>query len=731
MCTVSSWRKTLRNVILAGLACAPRDRAAAQEPGHQGSRYVAVVTASRQQSTVFDSPRAASAVTRATLRRRVPRTTAEALNETEGVFIQQTGYSGGSAFVRGLTGQHLLLMVDGVRLNTTITRTGPNGLLTLIDPYIVESVEVVRGPGSVLYGSDAVGGVVQVHTRHPRPRAGSPPSFGARLRGIYSSFDQALQGSVSAHGEWGRLALDGAFSARRFGDLRGGSAAPEQPMTGYHEGGLYLGAGLDLGPGRLIAAYHGVRQLDAMRNDRSQPGDLRAIPEMARDLVYLRYTGSHGAARPVAVSATVSYQRQREVQDRLRVALDRRDRDDNSVDVFGLTAFARVPAGRLGALTAGVDGAFEWVTSLSLRGPIGAGPEAPLMPQPELARYPAGSSAQAIALFVQDEVDLMRLAGRPDPDLPGRLRALLGLRVGGSFLTIGRDDRLTRLFPRLGPDGTREARLEANPVYAGSLHLRYAPLPGLALSGGFMTGYRAPNLADYARLGPEGLGYAVPAADLHPEVSYAGEAGVRAAFQRVEGSAFYAFTLIDGVMAAAPTQVAGQACSRPGPAGGCEERFYGRENADQARFHSVEALGRLHLVAGLSLLATLSYVHGTLDRAASSKPFYKVPPLNGVAALQLHRQQGTYFAELSLRWAAPQERLGDADLDDPRVCVPGQPCAGTPGFAVLSLRGAARLTSYLFLTAAVENLTNATYRYHGSGIDGPGIGARVSIEATY
>lgn len=694
------------------------------------SRYEIVVTASRQRSTVFDTPRAASVVDREELRTRPPRSAADAMSEEEGVFVLRPTWSMGSPFVRGLGGQQVLLMVDGIRLNNTTTRTGPNGLLTLVDPYVIDSLEVVRGPASALYGSDAIGGVVNVRTRRPAPIAGSEIDLSAGLRGIFSSFDQGGQGSLSASGRWGRYALDAAFSLRRFGDLTGGGDVGQQPFTAYREGQLYLGGGVDLGKGTLVLVYQGGRQYDALRADLSQPGDLLQVPELARDLVYLRYSGDFAAAdKTLTATATVSYQRSAEQTARLRVPTDTIDRTENGVDMMGVVATVDSDTGRAGHVTGGVEGYFEWVSSLHQRGQISHGPGGPLALLPEQARYPGGSGAQSVALFLQDEIDLERLAGRGDPRRPGRLRALAGVRLGGNFLHIGRDDRLAQLFPQLGEAGVQEARVEKYAVYAGSLHLRYEPLPGLAASAGFASGYRAPNLADYARLGRESRGFAVPARDLRPEMAYSGEVGLRAALRKFEGSAFYSYTFIDDFLSAVPTMQGGP------------EPFFSRANMDAARLHALEVAARLHIVGGLSVFATVNYVHGVLDRSATPgdpggpEPFYKVPPVNGVAAVQLRRPRSTFtFAELSVRWAGPQDRLGTSDLLDERVCLRTVPtCQGTPGFAVLSLRGAARLSRQplVMVTAAVENLTNATYRYHGSGVYGPGVGAVVSLEANY
>ncbi|MFN2399562.1 MAG: TonB-dependent receptor plug domain-containing protein, partial [Gemmatimonadaceae bacterium] len=95
----------------------------------------------------------------------------DVLRDVVGVQVQQTNAGHGTVILRGLTGNQVLILVDGVRLNNATIRDGPNQLLALIDPERIERVEVIRGPGSVLFGSDAMGGVVNVVTRRPAPGA--------------------------------------------------------------------------------------------------------------------------------------------------------------------------------------------------------------------------------------------------------------------------------------------------------------------------------------------------------------------------------------------------------------------------------------------------------------------------------------------------------------------------------------------------------------------------------
>jgi hypothetical protein len=87
---------------------------------------------------------------------------------------------------------------------------------------------------------------------------------------------------------------------------------------------------------------------------------------------------------------------------------------------------------------------------------------------------------------------------------------------------------------------------------------------------------------------------------------------------------------------------------------------------------------------------------------------------------------------VALRWAAPQTRLSSQDLYDSTICLPTQlSCTRTPGYLIVSARASLRLSRRMYMTAALENVSNAAYRLHGSRIVGPGLGANVSFEGNY
>lgn len=683
-------------------------------------RAETVVTASRAAVPVSDEGRAVSLVTADELSRRAPRTTPEALSEEEGVFLQKTNTAGGAPILRGLVGQHVLLLVDGVRINNSTVRSGPNQYLNTVDPFWVEQIEVVRGPGSVLYGSDAVGGVVNVLTT--RPRFSSRLQAESYFRLIAGSADLSAQAHLRQSVSTESTAAAAALTGRLFQDVLGGALTGVQRYTGYREVDAALKVRQRLGSAaQLELQYQGVRQLDAPRTDRSRPGDLRLFSRQERDLVHGDVSVSDLGPFTRA-TVDLSLHRQEEQSDRFQVARDRIDRDDVTVWTTGARAEAEAQPsiGWLGtsSLILGAELYRDLVDSQTSRGPISTWE---LSPHPELSRYPTPASALSAAAFAFAATDVRQ-----------RLAVRGGVRAQLNQVDLPADDRLTRLFASASaPPPPFGASQERSLGVGAELGAQLRLPAGVALLGNAGTSFRSPNVDDYLRLGAEGPGFSVPSRGLRTEQSYTGEIGLRAAAGPASGSAFYAFTLIDGLIANIPTAVAGETVTPDGT------RYLQRVNADSARVHALEAQGTLALAPRWKLSASVTWSHGTQLRrdlrsadptATIEEPLPKSPPLNGVLSLSYRREDGA-FAELSARWAAAQTRLAETDRGDLRICPESPTCTGTPGFLAVHARGGLELGEAFNVGLTVQNITNQTYRFHGSGVDEPGLSAVLSLEA--
>lgn len=190
-----------------------------------------VVTSTRSEKTVFQTPALIYAIGQHEIKTSQGRTTPELLMNQMGVFVQKTTHGAGSPFVRGLTGNQTLLLIDDIRLNNSTFRYGPNQYLNTIDAFTLGRAEVLLGTGSVQYGSDALGGTIQLFTTNPQFNTG----FGGRVLGRWVSAGMEQSGRVEARYGGAKVAVQAGFTNRRFGDLLGGKNTGFQSPSGYKE----------------------------------------------------------------------------------------------------------------------------------------------------------------------------------------------------------------------------------------------------------------------------------------------------------------------------------------------------------------------------------------------------------------------------------------------------------------------------------------------------------------
>ena len=156
-----------------------------------------VITANRYGSLQINTPEAVRVIDNKSIQKFQLRTASEALLLTPGVFVQKTNHGGGSAFLRGLTGNQTLLLVDGIRLSNATMRYGPNQYFNTINVFSIEKVEVLRGSGSVQYGSDAIGGTIQAFS-HGLHTAEKPIWESTLLTKIGTQgMEQSLHGGIN------------------------------------------------------------------------------------------------------------------------------------------------------------------------------------------------------------------------------------------------------------------------------------------------------------------------------------------------------------------------------------------------------------------------------------------------------------------------------------------------------------------------------------------------------
>jgi hemoglobin/transferrin/lactoferrin receptor protein len=171
------------------------------------------VTASREARETFATPRPVTVVGRAAIRERAPNNAADLFRDIPGLDVEGVGANQRRPVIRGLRGQRVLLLEDGIRLNNGRRRLDSGEPPSLSGVFELDRVEVVRGASSVLYGSDAIGGVVNLISRRPRYRT-TGPDIGSSLQYRFSSVDEQHRVSGTAAGHAGPLSFQGGVSYR-------------------------------------------------------------------------------------------------------------------------------------------------------------------------------------------------------------------------------------------------------------------------------------------------------------------------------------------------------------------------------------------------------------------------------------------------------------------------------------------------------------------------------------
>lgn len=662
-----------------------------------------VVTATRKKQEQFDAPSSATVVSGKKIEENVSRTLPEALATVPSVMVQKTAYGQGSPYIRGFTGFHNLMLVDGIRLNNSVFRSGPNQYWSTVDSHIAERLEVVRGPSSVLYGSDAVGGVVNLISRsrksfEPGYHMGGELFF--RWSEAEDSFTERLQLEGNAGEDFGFI---GGLTVKDFGDLTAGQHTRKQEYTGYDELDGDLKFDLALGDETwLTMAWQRVNQYDVPRTHKTvfaEPfhgttvgKELRRELDQERELLYGRLTVGEFAGIFDQATFTLSSCKQNQERDRLRTGL-RRDLTGFDVQTYG-AALQLELGSRTGDWTFGAEAYRDNVDSFrkNYTGGIFTGDD---------IQGPVGDRAEQgqLGVYIQNELTFGNL------DLTG------GVRYNRSSTRADRvEDPVT---------GGIIAVSDRSGAVVGSLRAVYHVTDLWNVFGGISQGFRSPNLMDLTSL-DETSAFEIPSPDLDPEFFTAFEVGVRTRVSDLEGQVALWRTLIDDMIVQSPT----------GGFTGGGTPIVRKDNVGDGYIHGIDAELSWRLHESWTALCGLSWMNGKVDQYADGagnvtveKPVSRMLPLSGFTAVRFEPVEGRYWTLFETVMADDQDRMALRDeTDTSRI-----PADGTPGYTVFNLRAGWDLTDDLTMVAALENITNKNYRVHGSGINEAGRNLVVSL----
>jgi outer membrane receptor protein involved in Fe transport len=650
-------------------------------------------------------------------------TIGNALAGMPGVMIQQSTYGQVSPFLRGLSGYHVLNLIDGIRFNNSTFRSGPNQYLAFVEPSQVQRIEAMLGPASSQFGSDALGGAIQLFTPVPHFTEGSGLKVHGELNVSGSTADASVgsdahavlaaeRATFVAGGTWRKIndlragrGHDSHHVLRRFFGLSGDQISDiidnRLQESGFTPYGFHTRFALRTAENQSLTLWYQRAELDRVRGYKDLWGGLGRLRSdfepQGLHFFYTRYEAlGIGALDSLSGTFSINSQADGSIRQGLR-ATDRIIRDESRVDAFGYAVQGATHIGRRQAIVFGGEIYDEHIDALREETVPATGAS-----EQKRALYPNGSRYRTYGLFIQDTVDLIRASGA------GGLRA----NIGGRFTRVGFKTFADRNRDAMGRDlGVADAE-QSYQDWTFNTGLTWQATEVLALNFLVNRGFRAPNLNDLGALGLNDLGYEVPAEATIDAEGWIGtsdgegalsngrrvtrlraerllnyEAGLTTRFSRFYARAHvFDAELKDPIVRRSllfpidrpPTALAGVPVTTIAPTAAQRAQGFvsvatsldpravkAFVNEGRARYYGVDALFNWRVSTRWSAEGNYSYLVGR--ELNPNRHVRRLPPQQGYLAVRFQPGGPVAWVEASADISGPQKRLSGGDLTDERI----------------------------------------------------------------
>ena len=672
-----------------------------------------------------------------------PQTSADLLQQNGTVYVQQSQLGAGSAVLRGMETNRVLMVIDGVRMNNAIYRAGHIQNVITIDPNILSRVEVVHGPGSVIYGSDAMGGVMNFYTRNPvLSTSGKTYSSGnAMLR--YSSAAKEFSQSYNINVGGKKIAALLGVSTKKIGDLRIGSKSDSK----YGDWGkrLYYAERIDgvdvttKNDNPLIQKGSGYSQYDLLGKILYKPTENYALTlnmqfsnssdvprydrlsEMSgsnlkyaewyygpqtRGLVSIKNEWSKSTKFYENAIVTAAYQYISEDRVSRSYGKSKTKHQEETVQVFSLNADFSKKIFSKSDLRYGLEGILNLVGSEAYNKNINTG----VITYDAATRYAdGGDNMKNLAVYASNNWKINQ-----------QLIFSQGIRL--NYVSL--EAKYTQEMMDLIKFPFNATMAQDNTAVNGSLGLVYLPGNGWRIATNLSTGFRAPNIDDLSKLNDSNSTdqlIIVPNPGLKPENAYNAELTLGKTFGdflQLEVTGYY--TLLANAFVTRPFLYNGQDSIL----------FEGKLSAVQAMQNTEKAIiygfeGNLlaQITKSLSLRSTLTYTYGQVK--VEDVPLDHIPPIFGLTSLKLELSKFTceFYARYN-GWKRIKNYSPSGEDNEKYATTDGM-----PAWFTLNLRTGYQFTRNISLQAGIENILDKHYRNFASGISAPGRNVFVTLRA--
>ncbi len=699
-----------------------------------------VVSATGWKQTTHEVPQKIISVSAKDVAFQNPQTAADLLGITGKVFVQKSQQGGGSPMIRGFATNRLLYTVDGVRMNTAIFRGGNIQNVINLDPMATENTEVLFGPGSVKYGSDAIGGVMSFSTLSPQLSLEENVLVNGKALMRYATANQQRTAHFDVNVGWRKWALVTSLSRWNYGDLRQGKHGPDEYIKDQYVERQDDRDVVVEQTERLLQIPSAYSQVNFMQKLRFRPNenwDFKYGFHYSQTSEYGRYDRHNrmrnGAPRYAEWNygpqswlmnnlnitnakanwlydkATLILAQQAFEESRISREFNDPERITRTENVMAYTANLDMAkaAGARNMLYYGAEYVLNDVTSKGVIYHINNASE---MPGP--SRYPQSIWGSA-AIYLNDEFDWSE-----------KLTFQSGLRYSLFWLNASFD---TSFYPF--PFTTA---VQNNDALTGSFGMVYRPGRDWVISANFGTAFRSPNVDDIGKVFDSEPGsVVVPNPTLQAEYAYNFDLGIAKVIKEViklDITGFY--TILNNALVRRDFQLNGQDSIIYD---GTNSQVQALQNAARARVYGIQGGLEIQFPAHLFFASDINFQLGEeeLDDGTTS-PSRHAAPFFGVSRLSYKYKKlelqtyVEYQAERSYEDLAVEERSKDEiyakDKNGNNY---------SPAWYTLNLKANYQLSQLFSLSVGIENITNQRYRPYSSGISGAGTNFVFSFSARF
>lgn len=702
-----------------------------------------VVSASKFQQSKRDIPQKITSITAKSIAFSNPQTSADLLENSTNVFVQKSQLAGGSPMIRGLSTNRLLLMVDGVRMSNAIFRGGNIQNVISVDPFTIQKTEVTLGAGSVVYGSDAIGGVLSFYTENPQLSYTDSLYFKGYAVGRYATANKEKTGHLSLNfglKNWGFLT---SVSYTDFEDLRMGSHGPvdyirpeyvetidgvdrivtnseplKQIPTGYDQINILQKIqykpkpdwSFDLGLYYTTTSeYSRYDRLIRYKKENLRSAEWNYGPQgwFMGNLQVTKLSSNSNLYDKI--QSTVAYQNFQESRIDRDFGQPERQVKEESVHALSFNLDLEKQLGKRSEFFYGLEYINNLVASSAMQENLLTGAGVPMV-----SRYPNGSNWQSMAAYTS-------LKFKPNQKFVFQT----GIRY--NHVLMNADFTENNVYLKLP-----FARTDINTgAFTGTAGVNWNPNNMMGIRVNASSAFRAPNIDDIGKVFDSEPGaVVVPNDDLKSEYAYGLELGTKLNFANVvalDMATFYTYLNNALVRRDFTLNEASEIMYN-----GELSRVQAVQNAAQSQIYGFEIGMQVSFSNTLKLKSHYNIIGGEEEGDIGEKsPLRHAAPQFGATHLTWQNDKlridsfVKYNASLSYKQLAPSEQnkeyLYALDAD-------GNPFV--PSWYTLNLRTQYEVNEAISLTASLENITDQRYKPYSSGIAAPGRNFVVALRYT-